>query len=110
MSNKQLERLETRDSFQSRFGFIMACVGSAVGMGKIWLFRYRVGQFGGAACLFSCFLFVSFIGFTGVIGGMAFCRAMEAGPLGACKKALERRGKKHGALIGLIPVIGSLGI
>lgn len=110
MSNKQLERLETRDSFQSRFGFIMACVGSAVGMGNIWLFPYRVGQFGGAAFLIPYFLLVIFIGFTGVIGEMAFGRAMEAGPLGAFKKALERRGKKHGDLIGLIPVIGSLGI
>ncbi|HLS53076.1 MAG TPA: sodium-dependent transporter, partial [Tissierellaceae bacterium] len=56
------------------------------------------------------FIFVILIGFTGVIGEMAFGRAMEAGPLGAFKKALERRGKKHGDLIGLIPVIGSLGI
>ena len=27
-----------RDGFSSKLGFILACVGSAVGMGNIWLF------------------------------------------------------------------------
>ncbi|MEW8973138.1 MAG: sodium-dependent transporter [Tissierellaceae bacterium] len=110
MDNKEFNTLETRDTFDSRVGFILACVGSAVGMGNIWLFPYRVGQFGGAAFLIPYFIFVVLIGFTGVIGEMAFGRAMGTGPLGAFKKAMERRGKKHGDLIGLIPVIGSLGI
>ncbi len=35
--------------FGSRLGFILASVGSAVGMGNIWMFPYRVGQYGGAA-------------------------------------------------------------
>ena len=99
-----------RDVFSSKFGFIVACIGSAVGMGNIWLFPYRVGQFGGAAFLIPYIIFVALLGFTGVIGEMSFGRAMGTGPLGAFKKALERRGKKHGDLIGLIPVIGSLGI
>ncbi|BDR72306.1 sodium-dependent transporter [Clostridium tetani] len=99
-----------RDSFESKIGFILACIGSAVGMGNIWLFPYRVGQFGGAAFLIPYIIFVVFIGFTGVIGEMSFGRAMGTGPVGAFKKALEKRGKKYGDLIGLIPVIGSLGI
>lgn len=100
----------SRDTFGSKFGFILACVGSAVGMGNIWLFPYRVGQFGGAAFLIPYFIFVALIGYTGVIGEMAFGRAMETGPLGAFKKAFERRGKDYGGIIGMIPVIGSLGI
>lgn len=99
-----------RDGFQSRLGFILASVGSAVGMGNIWLFPYRVGQFGGAAFLIPYFLFVIVIGYTGVIGEIAFGRAMKAGPLGAFKKAMARRGKAYGEWIGLIPIIGSLGI
>lgn len=110
MDNKELSDLETRDSFNSKLGFILACVGSAVGMGNIWLFPYRVGQFGGAAFLIPYFIFVILIGFTGVIGEMAFGRAMGTGPLGAFKEAMKMRGRKHGDLIGLIPVIGSLGI
>ena len=110
MDDKKGTSLETRDTFNSKFGFILACVGSAVGMGNIWLFPYRVGQFGGAAFLIPYFIFVILIGFTGVIGEMAFGRAMGTGPLGSFKKAMEMRGKKHGDLIGLIPVLGSLGI
>lgn len=101
---------DTRETFGSKFGFILACVGSAVGMGNIWLFPYRVGQFGGAAFLIPYALFVVVIGFSGVIGEMSFGRAMEAGPLGAFEKAFKRRGKDYGAAIGMIPIIGSMGI
>ena len=99
-----------RDSFNSRLGFVLACVGSAVGMANIWLFPYRVGQYGGAAFLIPYFLFIVVIGFTGVIGEMAFGRAMGTGPLGAFRKASQMRGGNWGEWIGIIPVIGSLGI
>ena len=102
----QLNNEINRDTFDSKVGFILACIGSAVGMGNIWMFPYRVGQLGGAAFLIPYFIFVIVLGFTGVIGEMSFGRAMGTGPLGAFKKALERRGKKHGDLIGLIPVTG----
>ena len=99
-----------RDSFNSRLGFVLACVGSAVGMANIWLFPYRVGQYGGAAFLIPYFLCIVVIGFTGVIGEMAFGRAMGTGPLGAFRKASQMRGGNWGEWIGIIPVIGSLGI
>ncbi|AYF54843.1 sodium-dependent transporter [Clostridium novyi] len=107
---KNLENKKNRDTFDSKTGFILACIGSAVGMGNIWMFPYRVGQFGGAAFLVPYFIFIVIIGFTGVIGEMSFGRAMETGPVGAFKKALAKRNKKHGDIIGLIPIIGSLGI
>lgn len=110
MKNKNLGTMESRDSFSNRLGFILACVGSAVGMGNIWLFPFRVGQFGGFAFLIPYFTCVLLLGLTGVIGEMSFGRAMRTGPLGAFKKALQRRGKEYGDIIGLIPVIGSLGI
>ena len=103
-----------RDTFVSRSGFILACVGSAVGMANIWLFPYRVAEFGGAAFLIPYFIFVLLLGFTGVIGEMAFGRAMGAGPMGAFGRALELRGVKGGdkigRAIGLIPTLGALGI
>ncbi|WP_053955990.1 sodium-dependent transporter [Inediibacterium massiliense] len=107
--NKNREQ-PSRDTFHSKIGFILACIGSAVGMGNIWMFPYRVGQFGGAAFLVPYFLFVIVIGITGVIGEMSFGRAMGTGPLGAFEKALEKKGIKNGYLLGLIPVIGSLSI
>ena len=47
-----------RDGFKSKFGFILACIGSAVGMGNRWLFPYRVGEFGGAAFLIPYVIFI----------------------------------------------------
>ena len=79
-----------RDSFGSRWGFILACIGSAVGMGNIWLFPARVASYGGTF-LIPYFLFVLLIGSTGVIGEMAFGRATGAGPVGAFSMATERR-------------------
>ena len=73
----------SRDAFRSRFGFIMSCIGSAVGMGCIWLFPYRVGQYGGFAFLVPFLIFVVGLGFCGVMGEMAFGRAMRTGPVGA---------------------------
>ena len=99
-----------RDTFQSKFGFILACVGSAVGMGNIWLFPYRVAQYGGAAFLIPYFIFVVVIGIAGVAGEMAFGRAMQSGPLGAFKKATQMSGSKIGEWIGLIPTLGSLAL
>ena len=45
-------------NFKSSIGFILACVGSAVGMGNIWMFPYRLGQYGGAAFLIPYLVFI----------------------------------------------------
>ena len=101
---------EQRDFFSSKFGFIIACIGASVGMGNIWMFPYRVAEFGGAAFLIPYFIFVMILGFTGLIGEMALGRAMGTGPVGAFDMAFKQRGLKNGKIIGYIPAIGSLGI
>lgn len=110
MKEGRKEEAGKRDAFGSKFGFIVACIGSAVGMGNIWMFPYRTGQNGGAAFLIPYFIFVAIIGFSGVVGEMAFGRAMKTGPLGAFGKAVEMRGKKGGKILGAIPVLGSFAI
>ena len=104
--------IENRDSFRSKWGFILACIGSAVGMGNIWLFPARVSKYGGATFLIPYIIFVILIGSTGVIGEMAFGRATGRGPIGAFGKATEMRtgNKKIGETLGLLPVIGSLAL
>ena len=107
-----MKKNHSRDSFASRWGFILACIGSAVGMGNIWMFPTRVSKFGGGSFLLAYFLFVFVIGFSGVIGEMAFGRATRSGPIGAFSQAVASRGKnpKIGAAIGFIPVLGSLAL
>lgn len=101
--------MKKRESFNSRWGFILACIGSAVGMGNIWMFSTRVSLYGGGSFLIPYFLFVALIGFTGVTGEMSFGRATKSGPVDAFGYACETKGKrKAGEALGLIPVLGSL--
>ena len=81
--------MKKRDSFTNRLGFILACVGSAVGMGNLWMFPTRVSLYGGGSFLIPYFIFVVLIGATGVIGEMAFGRAARSGPVNAFGMALE---------------------
>ncbi len=100
-----------RDSFRSRWGFIFACIGSAVGMGNIWLFPSRVATYGGGAFILPYFIFIILISSTGMIGEMAFGRSTASGPVGAFGKALESKGhKKMGEALGLLPTLGSLAL
>lgn len=101
--------MRKRESFNSRWGFILACIGSAVGMGNIWMFPTRVSLYGGGAFLIPYFIFVILIGFTGVISEMSFGRATRSGPIDAFGIACKSRGyRKAGEALGWIPVLGAL--
>lgn len=72
--SKEPKNLEQRDGFQSKWGFILACIGSAVGMGNIWRFPIMVQKYGGMTFLLPYFIFVILIGSTGVIEEFALGR------------------------------------
>ncbi|MDY6019966.1 MAG: sodium-dependent transporter [Oscillospiraceae bacterium] len=98
-----------RDNFKNRAGFILACIGSAVGMGNIWRFPVLVSAYGGMTFLIPYFIFVVLIASTGVMEEFALGRWAGAGPVDAFGKCTEQRGsRKAGELIGAIPVIGSM--
>ncbi len=101
--------MKKRDSFNNKWGFILACIGSAVGMGNIWMFPTRVSMYGGGSYLIPYFIFVALIGFTGVIGEMSFGRATKSGPVDAFGYACGTKNKrKLGEIIGFIPLLGAL--
>lgn len=99
-----------RDGFDSQIGFILACIGSAVGMGNIWRFPVMVSKWGGMTFLLPYFICVFIVGTTGVLGEMAFGRAAKAGPIGAFGMATERKfgNRKLGEAIGMIPIVGAM--
>jgi NSS family neurotransmitter:Na+ symporter len=41
----------TKEGWSSRWGFVLAAMGSAIGLGSIWKFPYEVGEHGGGAFL-----------------------------------------------------------
>ena len=97
-----------RDGFRSRSGFIIACIGSAVGMGNIWRFPMLVSTWGGLTFLLPYFIFVILIASTGVIEEFALGRAGGAGPMGSFGKCTELRyGRRRiGERIGYTCVMG----
>lgn len=106
---EELSKDEKRESFNNKWGFVLACIGSAVGMGNIWMFPTRVSLYGGGSYLIPYFIFVILIGFTGVIGEMSFGRATKSGPVDAFGYACGTKGKrKLGEILGFIPVLGAL--
>lgn len=96
--------------FTSSAGAVLAAVGSAVGMGNIWLFPYRVGQYGGGAFLIPYFLFVALFSYVGLSGEFAFGRLTGTGTRGSFDYAMKSRGRKGGSVLGILPLLGVLGI
>ncbi|RGS44190.1 sodium-dependent transporter [Holdemanella biformis] len=94
-------------NFKSTVGFVLACVGSAVGMGNIWMFPYRLGQYGGAAFLIPYLIFIALFGFVGLSAEFALGRMAKTGTLGAYAYCWKN---KFGKYIGWLPLLGSLGI
>lgn len=94
-------------NFKSTVGFVLACVGSAVGMGNIWMFPYRLGQYGGAAFLIPYLIFITLFGLVGLSAEFALGRMAKTGTLGAYAYCWKN---KFGKYIGWLPLPGSLGI
>jgi NSS family neurotransmitter:Na+ symporter len=92
-------------------GFVLACVGSAVGLGNIWMFPYRLGQYGGAAFLVPYIFFVCLFGLTGLSAEFAIGRRAKTGTLGSYELCWSKKGMQGaGKCVGWIPLMGSLGI
>jgi NSS family neurotransmitter:Na+ symporter len=73
----------SRGQFASKFGFIMAAAGSAVGLGNIWRFPYLTGENGGAAFVFVYILCVVLVGAPMLINEIALGRMTGKNPVGA---------------------------
>ena len=96
--------------FKSSFGFVLAAVGSAVGMGNIWLFPYRLAQYGGGAFLVPYFLFVALFSCAGLSGEFALGRLAGGGTMDAFGHIFQKRGWRGGRVLGIEPLLGVLGI
>ncbi len=95
----------------SRWGFILAAVGSAVGMANVWGFPYKLGANGGGAFLIAYLVFIALFSVVGLSAEYAIGRRARTGTLGAYKNAWATRGKgagKVGGAIGWLPLAGSL--
>ena len=79
-----------REGFASNFGFIMAAVGSAVGLGNIWGFPYKMGQNGGFAFLVMYLLLAIFVGLAVMVGELVIGRKTGLSPIAAYRKLSKK--------------------
>lgn len=71
------------EQWRSRTGFILATVGSAVGLGNIWRFAYVAGENGGAVFLIVYLAFVALIGLPLVIAELSLGRRAQGDAVAA---------------------------
>lgn len=90
----------TRETWGSRIGFVAAAIGSAVGLGNIWMFPMRVGLYGGAAFLLPYLVLLFAIGVVALTVEWTLGRATRGGPIEAFSKTLPG-GKYLGILVNV---------
>lgn len=80
------ENSGNRDQWGSRFGFIMAAAGSAIGLGNVWRFPYITGKYGGGAFVLVYLAFVIIIGTSVMLAELAIGRRAKLDSVGSFKK------------------------
>jgi len=99
--------------FGSRWGFVLAAVGSAVGMANVWGFPSKMAAGGGFAFLIPYFIFIALFSAVGLSAEFAVGRWAKTGTLGSYRKAFASRNKHIGIvgeIQGVLPLLGSLAI
>jgi NSS family neurotransmitter:Na+ symporter len=90
-----------RELFKSRAGFILAAVGSAVGLGNMWRFPYVAAEGGGAAFVFLYIILTLSIGIPLMLSEFSVGRGSRLSPIGALRKL----GGSGWSLLGFMYVI-----
>ncbi|EHL15269.2 hypothetical protein HMPREF9630_00638 [Peptoanaerobacter stomatis] len=96
--------------FKSKWGFILACVGSAVGMANVWGFPYKLGSMGGSAFLIAYLIFIVIFSYVGLSTEYAVGRRAKTGTVGAYTMAWKSGGQDNaiGKNVGWLPLAGSM--
>ena len=82
--------MEERKGFGSNFGFLMAAIGSAVGLGNIWGFPNKMGANGGFTFLIIYLILAVLCGFIVMVGELAIGRKTGKGAIAAYRSLSQR--------------------
>jgi NSS family neurotransmitter:Na+ symporter len=96
----------SRGSWATRAGFILAAIGSAVGLGNMWRFAYKASEGGGAAFVVVYIVFVLLVGMPLMTSEFVIGRLTQESPA----RALRRLGGPNWAPLGWLFVLCGLGI
>ncbi|TVO68828.1 sodium-dependent transporter [Denitromonas ohlonensis] len=92
--------------WSSRMGFMLAAVGSAVGLGNIWKFPYMVGQSGGAAFVAVYLICIAMIGLPIIVAEWMIGRRGQKNPINTMADLAEANGRSKGWV--MVGVSGTL--
>lgn len=81
-----------REHWASSFGFMMAAVGSTIGLGSLWRFPYVSGDNGGGAFVLLYILFTFFIGVPLFIAELVIGRKTQRAPIFAYSNLSKKLG------------------
>jgi len=101
---KKESNLKKRGNFGSRFGVLVALIGSAVGLGNLWRFPYLIGSNGGAAFILIYIFFVFLLCLPIVCSEFIIGRSSESNAFAAFK--ILKPGSKWG-IAGFLAVLCS---
>lgn len=98
---------EQRGGFVSRWGFILAAAGSAVGLGNIWKFPYITGEYGGGAFVLVYLGCIALVGLPLMYAELILGRRSGLSVVGAVAKLTEHTGQSRllGAVAGGMAVL-----
>ncbi|AEY02668.1 sodium:neurotransmitter symporter [Oceanimonas sp. GK1] len=82
--------------WSSRFAFIMAAVGSAVGLGNIWKFPYITGENGGGAFVLVYLACIAVIGLPLMMAEVMLGRRGGKSPIGTMERVAASEGRSRG--------------
>ena len=74
---------QVREHWTGRIGFLMAAIGSAIGLGILWKFPYTVGENGGGLFLLSYFVCLIIVGIPLFIAEIILGRSSQRAAVGA---------------------------
>ncbi|EKO3395532.1 sodium-dependent transporter [Vibrio fluvialis] len=93
----------TRETFGSRLGFILAAAGAAVGLGNIWGFPTQAASNGGGAFLLVYLVLIFVVAFPMLVVEMAIGRYGQANPVDSMRSLTGNAfAKRIGGLVGWI--------
>ncbi|EAZ78200.1 sodium-dependent transporter, partial [Vibrio cholerae B33] len=93
----------SRETFSSRLGFILAAAGAAVGLGNIWGFPTQAASNGGGAFLLVYLILIFVVAFPMLVVEMAIGRYGQANPVDSMRSLTSQpAAKKVGGFVGWV--------
>ena len=105
----QSNRESIHGTWSSRWTFILAATGSAVGLGNIWKFPYMAGDNGGGAFVLVYLACIAIIGLPIMLGEIMIGRRGRSSPANTMKiLAIEAKASKAWTLLGATGALAGL--